>query len=164
MIRLILLSFLGLSALFGKVNPLLERGAPITDISNTDKSRYVEVPFERISYTPSVHFVNNTLIYSEREVVRESCLIDYKNTESCPIDKKACDAQKEYAQGTSSMGEGYMSCSRLDPASYFDSSTGKCVLPADKAKVCQAYSGSYYDGGRDKCITLSYRPAPSTRL
>jgi len=139
---------------FAKMNPLVTKGESITDIGNTH-SRYIEVPLERISYTPSISFVDNILIYSDREITEANCDIDLLNKESCPLDRAECDAKAEYTQGSSTKGTGIIPCSILHPNAYWSASLKKCILDGSYAGICS--SGYTYSAATNKCVkTTSY--------
>jgi hypothetical protein len=160
MIRNILIwAVVSLTIVVAQVNPLLKKGEAISDIGNTGNGQFIEVPLSTVFYAPTMHIIDNIIVYSDRLVTSDDCIIDGLNHEACPLDKKECDANTEYTQGTSAKGEGHISCSQLDNTSYFSDSLNKCVLPASSAKVCKNYAGSHYDSTRDKCVSEeNYKP------
>jgi len=123
--------------LFAKINPLMTQGEAITDIGNT-QSQYIEVPLERISYTPNIRFVNNVLVYSDRVVTAANCDVDLLKHESCPLDRTECATTPEYTNGSSTAGTGIIPCSVLHPSAYWDGNLGKCVLNGSNAGLCPA--------------------------
>lgn len=147
---------------FGKVNPLLKKGAAIKDIGNTQQVQYIQTPFTQISYRPTLNIVNNVIVYVSRTITSSACDIDALGHESCPINKEQCPATKEYVTGSSTRGEEYLSCGALHSSSYYNPGINKCILPSSSAKVCKNYTGYSYDSVTDKCKKLStYQPSVS---
>jgi len=159
-VKKLLLFWLFSALVSAKMNPYVTKGESITDIGS-DHSRYIEVPLERISYTPQMLIVENELIYTQRELARASCDIDALNHEACSIDKTECAAETEYAQGSAVRGEGYISCTQLHVDSYYDPDRDKCVLPSGVAEVCKDFAGTAYDSSRDLCIKNVTRMLPA---
>jgi hypothetical protein len=150
--------FLGIA--FAQVNPLLKKGEVISDIGNTGNGQFIEVPLSTVFYAPTMHIIDNIIVYSDRLIISDDCVMDGLNHESCPLDKKECEVETQVSQGSAERREGHISCSQLSTSAYFDEILNKCVLPASSAKVCRNYPGSHYDGSRDKCVTGGQYIAP----
>lgn len=147
---------------YGKVNPLLEKGATIKDIGSAQHVQYIQTPFTQISYPPTLNIVNNVIVYTSREITSAGCNIDDLDHETCPLDKEQCPVTKEYVTGSSVRGEEYLSCGALHSSSVYNAPLGKCELPSNVAKVCKTYTGSIYDSPTDKCVTTTNYRAPIT--
>lgn len=135
--------------LFAKINPLMTQGEAITDIGNAH-SQYIEVPLERISYTPNIQFVNNVLVYSDRVITAANCDVDLLKHESCPLDRTECAATLEYTNGRSTAGTGIIPCSVLHPSAYWDGNLGKCVLTGSNAGLCPV--GFSFNYANQNCV------------
>jgi len=99
--KIYLLIFI-ITALFSDARiKYLQKDADIEFIGKRNGYERITVPKEIVEYEPTLRYIENTILYTEREIRKATCIIDHLDHEYCPIDKTECNDERDYVNGTS---------------------------------------------------------------
>lgn len=79
----------------------LKQDADIEFIGKEDGYARITVPKEIVEYEPELKTIENSILYTDRTINKESCVIDSNEHEYCPIDTQSCGTQYDSVDGTS---------------------------------------------------------------
>ncbi|HID92636.1 MAG TPA: hypothetical protein EYP60_00945, partial [bacterium (Candidatus Stahlbacteria)] len=99
--KIYLLIFIATSLFSDARIKYLQKDADIEFIGKKSGYEKITVPKEIVEYEPILRDIENTILYTEREVEKAACVIDHLNHEYCPIDKIECSDEHDYETGTS---------------------------------------------------------------